>query len=133
MKEQQSKKSSAKYEDELSGEATASAVALCKDGASISIGIDSVESVASLGSTILFLAPSDSLSPKSGKAFFFVPTQHLLDILDVARQIFSNEKSLELFRSLSTHSLTKAPAGWLHETLMHKRLVNRPRGNLSIR
>lgn len=70
------------------------------------------------GSSVIFLGRSVSLT--RGKPF--IPTPHLIEIFERRRRRMENKESLNLFCALSSHALTRAPAGWAHEKATHERL-----------
>ncbi len=74
------------------------------------------------GSSVIFLrrTPGSSVDKDLGKTF--IPTPHLLAILEEQRQTRSNKESLDLFYALSSHALTRTAAGWALEKSMHERL-----------
>jgi len=49
---------------------------------------------------------------------YFIPTPHLIDV------VYTIQQSLDLFFALSSHALTRSPAGWVHEKSMHSRLTS---------
>lgn len=85
------------------------------------------------GSSVLFItSPRHMVESYQYTPVFFVPTKHLLDILEVERANCSNQQVLELFLQLSSHSITRAAAGWQHEKQMHTCLIDCALGSLTI-
>jgi hypothetical protein len=79
-----------------------------------------------IGDTLLFLRPQrlfrDDGTIEHSRGVSYIPTQHLGEILDVARSDVSKERSLEVFCTLSSHALTRTRADWMHEKDMHYHL-----------
>lgn len=114
-------------EEDIAAEARASAVKICGDPSLVDplSGVQQVPD--SLGSSLLFIRPHRKLSAngdvtKSADGIPFIPTKVLSTIFESARIEMSNDKSLQLFKAFSSHSLTRSAAGWLHEKRMHSRL-----------
>jgi hypothetical protein len=52
-----------------------------------------------------------------------IPTMHLSEIFDSKCESLSATDRMKLFEALSTHSLTRGPAGWQHEKNMHMQML----------
>jgi hypothetical protein len=72
------------------------------------------------GSSALFLRRYGSAA--SGTATAFIPTPHLQALFEERHKRMTNRDILDLIYALSSHSLTRGAAGWLHEKSMHDRL-----------
>ncbi|KZW02392.1 hypothetical protein EXIGLDRAFT_829282 [Exidia glandulosa HHB12029] len=78
----------------------------------------------SVGSTMLFVRPCRLIhSEPTAHATLFVPTRFLSDMLHATRASLANADALTLFFCLSKHSLTRTPAGWVHEQAVHTLLA----------
>jgi hypothetical protein len=76
-----------------------------------------------VGSDIFFLRRkpgSKSIGEQS--EYYYIPTPHLRGIFEQHRPSIANEDFLQLYFNLSSHALTRTPAGWMHEQLMHRSL-----------
>jgi hypothetical protein len=109
-------------DDPIERDAKRAAIRICKNPSAIFEGSSGIRMPHSEGSSVIFLRRTPNGSVKSGKGQTFIPTPHLLTLFEEERQKMSNKDSLELFYLLSSHALTRTPAGWAHEKLMHNRL-----------
>lgn len=85
------------------------------------------------GSRILFIRPhrvpsrtntSPNAPMASSTGLLFIPTNYLSSVFDEFCGQLTTKASLDLFAAFSSHSLTRSPAGWLHEKNMHQRMCN---------
>lgn len=78
----------------------------------------------SIASHILYLVPVRRINgkPNFSRARLDIPTATLAELFSRARKTMSNNRSLQLFTTLSSHSLTRAGAGWNFEMRMHTRM-----------
>jgi hypothetical protein len=71
------------------------------------------------GSSVIFLRPTPG---NRDQDTHFIPTPHLWTLFEKQRTKLKNDEIRKMAFSLSSHSYTRAGAGWLHETSVHKRL-----------
>ena len=72
-------------------------------------------------STLLFIYPIRRKGDLDyGDSMLAIPTMHLSEIFDSKCQSFP---AMKLFEALSTHALTRGPAGWRHEQNLHIQML----------
>lgn len=89
------------------------------------------------GSDLVFIRPHRQYMQNgdiksSATCYPFIPTGFLAELFEKSRMKISNDASLALFETLSTHSLTKGAVGWAHEMRVHRRLCSVTKGSLPI-
>ena len=84
----------------------------------------SAPGIQSEGSNIVFLRRKPG-SKSIGKQsqHYYIPTPHLRAIFEEHHRRLGNQDFLRLYFLLSSHSLTRTSAGWVHERLMHQLLA----------
>jgi len=110
-----------KTDDTIKDEVQAAVDLACKEGLNIVTGSAMQHMPISDASSLIFL----KRVPRKGelsRGQVFIPTEHLIEIFEEHRCKLEIEKSLDLFCLLSSHSVTRTAAGWIHEKCMHKRL-----------
>jgi hypothetical protein len=110
-------------DDPIEGEAGSAVESICKNLSTVFNGSGGIRMPQSEGSSVLFLRRRGKGSVSSDRGKTFIPTPHLLAIFERERLTKTRKEALELFYALSSHSLTRGTAGWLHEKAMHNRLV----------
>ncbi|KAJ7229167.1 hypothetical protein GGX14DRAFT_617124 [Mycena pura] len=87
--------------------------------------LSDVQSLSSTGSAVVFIRPvMEDGHRLPGVARPFIPTEHLANIFEKQGYRLNKHAALQVFNMLSTHLLTRSPAGWLFEKSMHEHLYS---------
>ncbi|KAJ7499479.1 hypothetical protein FB451DRAFT_1015006 [Mycena latifolia] len=115
----------AQHENDVQGAASA----LASSPSSASVTHSEVGNLpTSGGSNLLFLSrclrPAPNVASDPPTAVLTVPTKHLAEIFDQHAAKLTAERSFDVFCMLSSHSLTRTIADWMHEKAMHRRMMS---------
>ena len=88
-------------------------------------GQDLSDTVQSAGSTVVYLRRRRDPGNQSmglESMHYYIPTTHLRSIFEEHRKDMDNKVTLPMYFTLSSHSITRTAAGWVHEKQMHQLL-----------